>query len=55
MRLAGALLWGPTPDVAALPPSDWRPAKAPGSMWLLAHCAGAGFGPAGRRARSLVA
>jgi diacylglycerol O-acyltransferase len=55
MRLAGELLWAPTPDVAVLPVSDWRPAMAPGSMWLLAHCAGAGFGPAGRRARSLVA
>jgi WS/DGAT/MGAT family acyltransferase len=55
MRLAGALLWAATPDVAALPASRWRPAKAPGSVALLAHCAVTGFGPAGRRARSIVA
>ena len=55
VRLAGELLWDATPDAAPVAASAWRPAKAPAGISLLAQCAAAGLGPAGRRAQAIVA
>jgi diacylglycerol O-acyltransferase len=54
MRLAGDLLWDAS-DAAAVAPSAWRPAPAPGGVSLLAQCVAAGLGPGARRARAIGA
>jgi diacylglycerol O-acyltransferase len=51
VRFAADLLWSHTPEEAPRPPSEWRPAAAPGTVSLFAQGAASSLGRVARRAR----